>query len=200
MVNNFFFKDRDGQTPLPTELREGLIPKNIQSIGELDEYEEENIASGLLWLERYSGKDYLTCNFWLKLHKKLFSKVWKWAGKVRTHELQNISFHEPHQIWPALKLLEGDLNFWINQESFPKDEMSARFHEKIETIHPFPNGNGRLGRIITEYICQRQQISVPTWGLNLKDQPQIRRNTYIKALTQAREAYEYNLLIQFMYS
>lgn len=92
MVNNFFFKDRDGQTPLPPELRKVLIPKTIQSMGELDEYEEDNIAIGLIWLERYKRDDYLTSSFWIKLHKKLFGKVWKWAGKVRTHELNNPMF------------------------------------------------------------------------------------------------------------
>ena len=50
MVNNFLFKDRDGQTPLPPELFKGLRVKTIQTMGELDEYEERNIARGLLCL------------------------------------------------------------------------------------------------------------------------------------------------------
>ena len=44
-MSGFFFKDRDGQTPLPPELQKGLKVKSIQTIGELDEFEEDNIAS-----------------------------------------------------------------------------------------------------------------------------------------------------------
>ena len=43
-MSNFLFKIRDGQTPLPAELLKGLKPINIQTMGELDEYEEQNIA------------------------------------------------------------------------------------------------------------------------------------------------------------
>src|SRR5690349_9363792 len=108
MVRHFLFKDRDGQTPLPAELQKGLIPKTVQTVGELDEYEEENIAEGIIWLENYKYDDYATVSFWLKVHKKLFGKVWKWAGKVRTHDLDNPYFLLAHQIWPALKKLEDD--------------------------------------------------------------------------------------------
>ena len=51
-MSDFLFKDRDGQTPLPPELQKGLKIKTIQTIGELDEYEEDNIAKGLSWLAR----------------------------------------------------------------------------------------------------------------------------------------------------
>jgi Fic-DOC domain mobile mystery protein B len=200
MVNNFFFKDRDGQTPLPVELRKGLIPKTVQSMGELDEYEEENIASGLSWLEKYSGEDYITSTFWLKLHKKLFNKTWKWAGRPRTHELDNPIFLQPYQIWPEFKKLEDDLKYWIKNKTYPEIELAARFHERIETIHPFPNGNGRFGRILIEYFCKRQGISVPSWGTFLKDKPQLRRSTYIDALNQARQTRKYDSLINIMYS
>ena len=44
-MSDFLFKDRDGQTPLPPELQKGLRIKTIQTVGELDEYEEDNIAN-----------------------------------------------------------------------------------------------------------------------------------------------------------
>lgn len=54
-MKHFYFRDRNGQTPLPDELKKGLIPKHAQTIEELDEYEEANIAEGLNWLE---GKEH----------------------------------------------------------------------------------------------------------------------------------------------
>ena len=75
MVKNFLFRDRDGQTSLPVELQKGLKPTHIQTIGELDEYEEQNIVEGLSWLKNYDG-ECSVYEFWLKLHKKLFGDVW----------------------------------------------------------------------------------------------------------------------------
>ena len=199
-MKNFYFKDRDGQTPLPKELRKGLIPKTVQSMGELDEYEESNIADGLVWLEHYNENDYLTSTFWTKLHKKLFDRVWKWAGKKRDHELQNPYFKSPHQIWPEFKKLEDDIQFWIAHKTFSGHEFAARLHERIETIHPFPNGNGRFGRIITEYICLRQGIPIPTWGTSMKDNPDLRSSMYINALDKVRQTHRYDDLVKIMFS
>ena len=64
MVRNFYFKDRDGQTPLPEDLQNGLIPQHIQTIGELDEYEEANIAEGLIWLDGHNHSEFLKYGFW----------------------------------------------------------------------------------------------------------------------------------------
>ena len=151
-MSDFLFKDCDGQTPLPYELQKGLKIKTIQTVGELDEYEEDNIAKGLIWLAKQKSNP-CKYDFWLKLHKKLFENVWSWAGKIRTHELANPEFKLPHEIWPELYQLEMDLDFWIKSKTFSDYELAARFHERIETIHPFANGNGRFGRIITEQIC-----------------------------------------------
>jgi Fic-DOC domain mobile mystery protein B len=199
-VSLFYFKDRDGQTPLSSELRKGLIPKTINTIGELDEFEEANIAVGIAWLDQYSGDDYMNFAFWMKLHKRLFGEVWNWAGKIRDLELDNPYFRPPHQIRPDLKKLEDDLKYWFEQRTYPDQEIAARFHEKIEAIHPFPNGNGRCGRILTEYICKRQKQLVPTWGKSLKDDPSARRRAYIKSLNEARDTRKYDLLVKFMYS
>ena len=147
MVANFSFKDRDGQTPLPEEFQKGLKPQHIQNMGELDEYEEKNISEGLAWLEK-SDEDCITYEFWRKLHKKLFGDVWSWAlVRIRKHELNNPYFLDPHKIWPAFKKLEDDLKYWLEKRQItPFKKFPARFHERIETIHPFPNGNGRFGR------------------------------------------------------
>ena len=198
-MKNFLFKDRDGQTPLPEDLQKGLIPKHIQTIGELNEYEEDNIFDGLVWLSKYSG-NHLDHVFWIKLHKRLFDQVWKWAGEIRAHELNNPDFNAPHQIRPNLKELEQDIQFWIQNESYPEREIAARFHEKIETIHPFANGNGRFGRIITEYICERETFEIPKWGDCLKNEPEARRKTYIQGLTSARRDHDYKSLIEVIFS
>ncbi len=199
-MTRFLFKDRDGQTTLPKELQSGLIPKTINTMGDLDEFEEANIAIGLSWLENYIKDDYLNFDFWITLHKRLFNEVWRWAGKIRHHELANPYFSLPHQIRPQLKKLEDDIKYWFEYQSFSNQEIAAHFHEKIEAIHPFPNGNGRFGRILTEYICQRKGHQIPTWGEIFRENPPIRRSTYIESLNHARNTHRYDLLIQFMFN
>lgn len=198
-MSDFLFKDRDGQTPLPPELQKGLKIKTIQTIGELDEYEEDNIAKGLSWLARQKA-DPCKYAFWIKLHKKLFEQVWTWAGKIRMHELANPDFKDPHEIWPQLYQLEKDLEFWLSDASLSSQEMSARFHERIETIHPFANGNGRFGRIITEQICRHHGFEIPRWGAKMKNDPALRRKSYIAALVESRRRGNYDALISVMFS
>ena len=198
-MSDFLFKDRDGQTPLPPELQKGLKIKTIQTVGELDEYEEDNIAKGLNWLGKQKA-DPGKYVFWIKLHKKLFENVWTWAGKIRTHELANPEFKDPHEIWPQLYQLEKDLDFWLSDSSLTSQEMSARFHERIETIHPFANGNGRFGRIITEQICRHHRLRIPTWGAKMKDNPALRRKSYIDALIESRRRGKYDALSSVMFS
>jgi Fic-DOC domain mobile mystery protein B len=198
-VSDFLFKDRDGQTPLPHELQKGLKIKTIQTVGELDEYEEDNIAKGLSWLAKQKGNP-CKYDFWIKLHKKLFENVWTWAGKIRTHELANPDFKLPHEIWPELYQLEKDLEFWISTGTFSNQELAARFHERIETIHPFANGNGRFGRIVTEQICKYLRFETPTWGKRLKADPAKRRKSYISGLVQSRKNGDYVALISIMFS
>lgn len=198
-MSNLLFKDRDGQTPLPPELHEGLKIRSIQTVGELDEYEEDNIARGLSWLERQSA-DACRYDFWLVLHRRLFGTVWSWAGKVRTHELANPDFSAPSQIWPRMYQLEKDLAHWRDDGSMPRREFAARFHEQIETIHPFANGNGRFGRIVVQHACARLEYEAPKWGGYLAASPLERRKAYIAALTAARRNGDYSSLIRFMYS
>ena len=124
MVSNIFFKDRDGQTPLPYELLKNLKIKSIQTMGDLDEHEESNIAKGLSWLLKQKS-DPKRYDFSIRLHKKMFEDVWKWAGKIRHQELQNPDFFPPHQIWTGLRQLEGDLEAWISMKSFASRVIAA---------------------------------------------------------------------------
>jgi Fic-DOC domain mobile mystery protein B len=199
MVKNIFFSARDGQTPLPAELYKDLIPKHIQTMRELDECEEENILNGVAWMMRQT-QDWTHVSFWFSLHQHLFSDVWRWAGLVRTYELQNENFLKVTQIFPALKELEGNLNYWLKEHSSELVAYSCRFHERLITIHPFPNGNGRFSRILTEHYCKKSNIDLPTWGKDLESDPPRRRKAYIDALRTASLKGNYSPLQKFMYS
>jgi Fic-DOC domain mobile mystery protein B len=197
-VKNIYFRHRDGQTPIPPDYFKDLIPKNIQTHGDLNEHEEQNIAIGLAWLLKQENKgiDHL---FWRQLHKKLFADVWKWAGKVRDQELQNPEFLRVHKIETAVKQLEGDLVHWLETRSLPNKEIAARMHERLLTIHPFVNGNGRFSRILTEFICRQHGLPIPRWGECIANEEQ-RRKQYIAAIQRARKETSFGLLEKFLFS
>ena len=199
MVKSFDFKEKFGNTPITPNLIKELIPKNIQNREELNEYELQNIAKGQVWLQK-SKHDYLKYNFWLELHEKMYCDVWKFAGSIRKVELSNPAFKMPYDIWPEIGRLEKDLEYWLNNKSFSDKEMLAKFHERILTIHPFLDGNGRWSRLLTEYIAKSTSFPIPTWGQALNQDTNKRRRLYIEALDLARNSNIYDDLTSFMFS
>jgi Fic family protein len=65
----------------------------------------------------------------------------------------------PHEMKDALGNLE---KFLHDEESFPVLIHCALAHAQFETIHPFLDGNGRVGRLlITLLLCQRGVLHRP---------------------------------------
>jgi fido (protein-threonine AMPylation protein) len=192
-----FFQNREGQTPLEESMRFDLKLKHIQDMTELYEIESEHIAEAIVWCES-THKNHLEYPTWLELHKQMLGKIWKFAGNIRSTELANDDFHLPYNIRPSLLLMEKDLKYWIEHKTYPPKEMMAIFHEKLLTIHPFKDGNGRWSRVLTEFICMKENIEVPNWGASIKDD-KLRRDTYIKAIIETRRNLANDKLIHFMW-
>src|SRR5687767_679959 len=72
--------------------------------------------------------------------------------------------------------LMGDLEKFINSEqasSLPPVIVNALIHYQFETIHPFPDGNGRVGRLLMPLVLASQKV-MPTPLLYIS--PFIERN------------------------
>ncbi|MDQ6957340.1 MAG: mobile mystery protein B, partial [Mariprofundaceae bacterium] len=143
----------DGAMPLNPGEMEGLRFTHIATRGELDQLEQANIVEGLQWLKKQKNTDILSEGFVRDLHKRLFGKIWKWAGTFRKTE-KNIGV-DPIQIAIQLRQLLDDARYWIEHETYPPMELAARFHHKLVLIHPFPNGNGRHARIMADAILTK---------------------------------------------
>lgn len=77
------------------------------------------------------------------------------------------------------------------QDGLPAMEVAARFHGFFEHLHPFRDGNGRVGRLMSNYILLR-------CGLPLLIIPIEKREEYIQCLKLFRkDSLEY--LIDFFY-
>ncbi len=87
----------------------------------------------------------------------------------------------------ALIDLLGDLeNFIHAQPRLPPLIQAALVHYQFETIHPFLDGNGRLGRLlIVFFLIIRDRLPAPL--LYLSPYFEARRDTYYAALQAVRE-------------
>jgi Fic-DOC domain mobile mystery protein B len=187
----------DGATPLDPDEMEGLKLPHIDTRGELDEVEQQNIQEGYNWLTRQRKyKDLLSEGFLRALHEKLFGSVWSWAGHFR-HSEKNIGI-DPVNISVELHNLLDDAKFWVEHGTYGREEFAARFHHRLVKIHPFPNGNGRHARIMTDVILEKVLGLTPiNWGADSLSTDGEHRETYINAL-RAADKNDYSLLIKFV--
>lgn len=76
------FEQADDATPLSHEEREGLIPSYITLRRELNEAEFTGIAEAESWAFARK-RNVLDERFLNNLHKRMFGRIWRWAGQYR---------------------------------------------------------------------------------------------------------------------
>jgi Fic-DOC domain mobile mystery protein B len=184
----------DGNTPLSAE--EGLIPSYITLRGELNAAEQENITQAVTWAQRRK-RDVLDEGALNGLHKRMFGRVWKWAGTYRQSE-KNIGVPY-YRISTDLRQLLDDCRYQTEHKSYPPNEIAARFHHRLVQIHCYPNGNGRHARLATDSLLVAMGEKPFTWGReNLVDTGQT-RDRYIAAL-RAADNHDIGPLLAFVRS
>lgn len=185
----------EGATPIDPDEAGGLLLTHITTREELDRWEQDNISEALAWLDKTKPKDIFKETFIRKLHKRMFGNVWKWAGTFRQSD-KNIGGRW-YQISTDLKKLCNDAVLWVDTRNEPTDEIAVRFHHRLVSIHPFPNGNGRHARLMAdlllENILDRPRF---TWGRENLSNASDTRQQYISALRAADE-HNYQPLLEF---
>lgn len=171
----------EGQTPLDPQETFGLKDKRIATQSELNMLEAVNIASAELWI--YSQRpNVLNFDFLLSLHKRMFGDVWSWAGTLRRTE-RNIGI-SPWDIRAAMHEAIDNAKFrWGEKQS--AEEVVTYFHHRMLFIHPFPNGNGRWARRVSELHCETLSLRPPKWIEVTNDELEHFRKQYLVGLRQA---------------
>jgi Fic-DOC domain mobile mystery protein B len=172
----------DGSTPLTGEEQEQLIPSYITLRHELNEAEQANILEVEEWA--FSRKrDVLSERFLDNLHKRMFERVWRWAGEHRQSN-KTVGINA-YRIPTEFRQLLDNCRYWMDNDTYEPDEIAVRFHHRLVWIHPYPNGNGRHARLATDLLLEALNRSRFSWGrVNLVDASET-RNTYIAALRAA---------------
>src|SRR5437879_1289186 len=73
----------EANTPLTPPEREGLLPTYITTRAELNAAEQENIAEADDWAFGGRRGSILDVGVLMTLHRRMFRRVWRWAGQVR---------------------------------------------------------------------------------------------------------------------
>jgi len=176
----------DGQTPLDEEEKEGLLISTINTHGELDEFEQQNIEKAIEWTlgRKFKHEKIIAEDFVRELHHKMFGDVWKWAGEFR-HSNKNMGC-DWKQINTQLKQLNDDCLYWIEHKTYSDVEIAIRYKHSIVSVHCFSNGNGRhsrlMGDVIISHIFRKKVFTWGGRGLNKKGES---RNNYLKAIKEA---------------
>jgi len=183
----------DAATPVTDEERAGLIPPYVTLRSELNELEQVNVLTAHVWAFTSSRRDVLEERFILGLHRRMFGQVWRWAGTYRTTE-RNIGV-DPWQIRPAMRQLIDDGRYWVGHDTHPRDQLAVRFHHRLVSIHPFPNGNGRISRLMADLIAVKLGGERFTWGEATLLTGETRAR-YIAAL-RAADSHDLTPLVEF---
>lgn len=154
------------------------------------------------------AKEYSIDNY-KNINKSLFKDVEPenfYAGELRKMQsyIGGKSKIDAMFIPPPPGLIEellNDLNdFWYNEDFYiPTLIKIALFHFQFETIHPFMNGNGRLGRLLINFqLHDACLLSIPV--LCLSNYLKRHKGLYYEALSAARFSNDIEHWLRFFLS
>jgi|SRR3989344_4638698 len=158
-------------------LERNLTPKEkpLRDVKEAEAHKQ-------VFYEMVGCKEKLSLNLILHWHKKLFQDTKPaLAGRIRTHgvAISGSRFVPPSpvEITPLLK----DFFRWYakDKDKTHPVELAALVHLKLVTIHPFGDGNGRITRLLMNFILKR-------YNFPLLDISYQNRNSYYTALERAQ--------------
>ena len=119
-------------------------------------------------------------------------QVWIGSNALSPH---TASFVPPHHIGVPVAL--DDLITFVQRVDLPVLVHVAIAHAQFETIHPFNDGNGRIGRTLVHAMLRHsgvtRTLTVPVSAGLLTD-----TSAYFRALTDYREGYPETIIRQFI--
>jgi len=139
----------EGSTITLHEVREIIQDKIAPNkpIRDIKETEMHN----KVFLEILREKEKISNKLILRWHKEIFGETKSdIAGKYRNYLVRVGQYVAPH--WKAIRLTMNQIIDFTNKSKLNPVELAARVHYKFESIHPFGDGNGRIGRLLMNHI------------------------------------------------
>ncbi|MFT4304983.1 MAG: Fic family protein [Candidatus Woesearchaeota archaeon] len=120
-------------------------------------------------------KEHISIELIKKIHKIVFKNSKSFAGKTRKKGEEVVVIGSDgkivHEGAPQTRVnhLLRELVVWYenNKNKYPGLILAAIVHNQFENIHPFADGNGRVGRILMNNILIKHNL--PPVNINLKN-------------------------------
>ena len=120
-------------------------------------------------------------------------KIQNWIGSEDC-DLKDANFVPPPP--RAVADCLGDLERFLHSEELPVLIQVGLAHAQFETIHPFLDGNGRMGRLLIAFmLCQREILQTPV--LYLSHYFKRNRQDYYDSLQAIRDRGDWEAWIKF---
>jgi Fic family protein len=141
----------------------------------------ETESHAAVFLEMLKAKEKISDQLLLKWHKEIFRETKPdIAGTFRNYQVRVGPYLAPD--WHKVENLTIHLVDFTNQSNLNSVELAARAHYIFEKIHPFGDGNGRIGRLLMNYILWKN--GYPMLVIEYK-----KRKSYYKALQRPEEGF-----------
>lgn len=127
-------------------------------ITEREIFEAKNLARVVSYIDKRAKEQELSLEMILSLHKMLISNIRDdVAGRFRKdNEFVRVGNHiapNPKEVVDRLKKMLAEYNASIHENIIKR---IAKLHLVFEYTHPFCDGNGRIGRVINNYLLIRE--------------------------------------------
>jgi len=150
-------------------LDNGIWPKEITKEDVAEAYGVNEAISFI----RHT-KEHLSISFIKEIHRIVFKNSKEFAGELRKSGEEvvvmgrNEIVHEGAPQSRVISLL-NELIKWYenNRHKYPALILAAVVHNQFENIHPFRDGNGRVGRLLLNNILLKNDL--PPVNIELKD-------------------------------
>ena len=127
-------------------------------ISERELFEAKNLARVVEYIDQKAKTEELSLDVMLLLHKMLISNIRDdIAGRLRNlTEWVRVGSHIAADPSDIMKLLQEMFVTYRTSSQENVIKRIARFHLTFEHIHPFVDGNGRIGRVLNNYLLIRE--------------------------------------------
>ncbi len=168
----------EGSTITLEETRE-IIHDKISPNKPLKDVKETE-AHSKTFLQMLKKSEKITRKLLLKWHENIFSETKPdIAGKFRDY-LVRVGPHLAPDWQDVEKLMKNFVEFINKNKKMNSVELAGRVHYQFEKIHPFGDGNGRIGRLLMNFILWHNKY--PMLIIEYK-----KRKSYYKALQKDEE-------------
>jgi len=171
-------------------LEKGITPreKPIRDIKEAENHKK-------IFYEMFGYEKDLSLQIVLYWHKRLFQDIKEdIAGKIRKHQvmISRSRFVPPTPV--ELDILLKEFFNWYNQNKNRLNpvELAALAHLRFVTIHPFSDGNGRISRLMMNFILKKKNMP-------MLDIPYTNRNSYYNGLERAQTKKNELIFLQWLF-